>query len=271
MINLFDKKVDFEKASAFSHPVIIKLFKPVKTAIDKTRNHYLDSMGQLKRKERLYLTAETYTKLVAKEAADCKMNYIGDVFTRLMSLLILEIRAYNYEGSQFSSNSKDLINHKTINIIRKAPYFDPVVHAVIHDLELETAARRKEKGLISKVIMLEAYHKLTLGEQKKLKPLIDAYGAVVNLSELASNREKIYNPYLETLFDYEKTSFEFAFESIRGDKTVLKIAKKYASLLSKQYRHEKHDKKLFEAMGKKLSKVILGFTSFIQKPSKFTR
>lgn len=272
LIELFEKKVAYERTHMLANSFIINLFRPLKMRFDNYRNSYLDFLGELKQKERLFKTAEKYSKHVAKEAIESKARYIGELFERLINLLIIDVRAYNYEGSQFSAKSKNFINHKTINIIRKAPYFDAVIHGAVYELDdkLKTTHQAaREKELICKILLQEAYSKLSTSEKKKIKPLINSYGSVVNLSELASKRDSNYNPYLETLYDYEKSNFEMAFESLRQDPQIAKIVKNYTKILLSLYKHEKFEKKTFELLGKKLSKLLNSYVQFIQKPSKF--
>lgn len=251
-----------------------KIFAPLKNKIQKNRYNYLDTLGMLKRKERLNSTAVKYAKLLHQEAKDSKVGYLGEAFTRIINLLILDIRAYNYEGSSFGANTRQFINHKTIDIIRKAPFFEPLVHGAIYDLDIKTksnAQEVKELTLIAKITLQECFAKLSPADQKQLKPVLNAYGAVVNLTELASERHKKYNAYLETLYDYEKSSFEFAFENLRKDKLLPKVVKSYVKLIQEQFKTEEFEKKKFEVMGKKLAKLLNNFVGFVKKPSKFSR
>lgn len=272
LIELFEKKVAYERTHMIANSFIINLFRPLKQRFDNYRNSYLDLLGELKQKERLFKTAEKYAKLVAKEAFESKAKYIGELFTRLLNLLILDIRAYNYEGSQFSTKNKNFINHKTFNIIRKAPFFESVIHGAVYELDdkLKTTHQAiREKELICKILLQEAYSKLSATDKKKIKPLINSYGSVVNLSELASRRDRNYNPYLETLYDYEKSNFELAFESLRQDPQIAKIVKTYTKVIQSLHKHEKFEKKTFEFLGKKLAKLLTSYVQFVQKPAKF--
>jgi hypothetical protein len=92
---------------------------------------------------------------------------------------------------------------------------------------------------------------------------------VVNLTELAAERGKGYDAYLETLYDYEKNNFDIAFEQIRQDRSLPQIVKKYTRAIATLYKTETFEKKLFESMGAKLSEVVKNFISFIQKPTRF--
>jgi hypothetical protein len=272
IVELFEKKVAYERTHMLANSFIMNLFRPLRKRFDDYRNSYLDFLGELKQKDRLFKTAEKYAKLVEKEAVESKAKYIGEIFTRLLNLLIIDIRAYNYEGSQFSSKTKNFINHKTFNIIRKAPFFDAVIHGAVYELDdkLKTTHQAtREKELICKILLQEAYSKLSTSDKKKIKPLINSYGSVVNLSELASRRDSNYNPYLETLYDYEKSNFELAFESLRQDPQITKIVKNYSKILLSLYKHEKFEKKTFELLGKKLSKLLTSYVQFVQKPTKY--
>ena len=272
LIDLCAKKISYEKSNHFAKKMLMKVFSPAKIQMQTAKNTYQDCLGALKRKERLLKTAELYTNKIYKEAKSSKEELLGETSSRMVNLLILDIRAYSYEGSHFSSQSKDLINHKTINVIRKAPYFDAIVHGMTHEMDARSKSDQKalkHKELISKIILQDSFEKLTALEQKKLKTLINAYGSVVNLTELAAERGKGYDAYLETLYDYEKNNFDIAFEQIRQDRSLPQIVKKYTKAITTISNTETFEKKLFESMGAKLSEVVKNFISFIQKPTRF--
>lgn len=174
LVELFEKKVAYERTHRLAKSFIVNLFRPLKQRFDNYRHNYLDFLGELKQKERLFKTAEKYVQLVDKEAHELKAKYFGDLFRRLVNLLILDIRAYNYEGSQFSTKTKNYINHKTFNIIRKAPFFDAVIHGAVYELDdsLKTTYQAvKEKELICKILLQEAYAQLPIQDKRKSSPL----------------------------------------------------------------------------------------------------